>query len=124
MIRQSYIDILKEHDIIKISNTNGGNRDEKRTLASLMILGLLFSGLTVNAAGNSACEHVSMWYDYSVEVLEEYDHMHDLDNDGKPESCHYILKRNVTTYMCYNCGEVVDVIKYPAQGIYTQNFAQ
>ncbi len=82
----------------------------KRKILALIIVGGIFHSFSAQAAAGATCDHTNIHSFDTTSVLENYYHMHDLDNDGKLERCHATTKNTFTTYVCSDCGEIVDII--------------
>ena len=83
---------------------------KKGVLMSLIVLGVLFNGITTQAATNRECEHVSMTCDVQTVNCGSYPHQY--VKGYFTLVCQVTLTREVHTYTCTSCGEIVDVIKF------------
>ncbi len=83
---------------------------KRSILASLMVLGLLFNGIAVQAAAaREACDHTNISSFDTVTSSYSYTHQH----DGK--NCKVDVTEYFTTYHCLDCGTVVDTINHKSE---------
>lgn len=80
---------------------------KKRVLVSMIVLGVLFSSIVVQAAGGETCNHTNI---NSFDSKPSTDHyFHFLNNN---EVCHITVTKYFTTYSCLDCGTIVDIIDH------------
>ena len=74
---------------------------KKRVLASLMVLGLLFNGIAVQAAAREACDHTNI-HSFDTTTSTSYSY-----HDFKGTTCRITTREYFTTYVCSDC-ETID----------------
>ncbi len=80
---------------------------KRRILASLMVLGLLYNGIAVQAAAaREACDHTNIHsFDTTTSISYSY-------HDSNGTTCRITKREYFTTYVCSDCGTIVDTIDH------------
>ena len=84
---------------------------KRKVLASLMAIWLLFNGFAVQAAGNEACDHTNIHSFDTTTRSVETTHGHWMP-DGSEKLCKVTYREYFTTYVCSDCGTIVDTIDH------------
>ncbi len=82
---------------------------KKRVLASLMVLGLLFNGIAMQAAAREACDHTNISSFDTTTSAYTYTHQHNGIH------CTVSVREYFTTYNCVDCGAIVDTIDHRSE---------
>ncbi len=82
---------------------------KKKVMASLMVLGLLFNGIAVQAATREACNHTNISSFDTTTSTYSYTHHH----NGR--TCTVSVREYFTTYNCMDCGAIVDTIDHVSE---------